>query len=123
MGSNNKLLPHHHIRINAECRMDMEIWKKFLTHNSIFCRPFLDESRKTAKDINMYSDTSGAVGKGFGAYCGTHWTFECWDEEWLIKEKPSNEFLELFGVTVAVLQWIKFFENSSILLHCDNESV
>ena len=29
LGANDKLLPHHHIRITAECRMDMEIWMKF----------------------------------------------------------------------------------------------
>ena len=54
LASNEKLLPHHHIRISAECRMDMEIWKKFLRHPSIFNRPFLDEQERYAKDIDMY---------------------------------------------------------------------
>ena len=37
-------------------------------------------------------------------------------------ENPSIEYLELYAVTVAVLNWIGNFKNSRILLHCDNES-
>ena len=72
LGSNENLLPHHHIRISAECRMDMLIWQKFLSEPLIFCRPFLDCFEQSAKDISMYSDASGALEKGFGAYCGPH---------------------------------------------------
>ena len=43
--------------------------------------------------------------------------------EWLKIERPSIEYLELFGVTIAILVWIKEYQNSRILLHCDNESV
>ena len=71
------LLPHHHIRITAECRMDMEIWKRFLSEPTIYCRPFLDCFQQTAKDIDMYSDASGAI--GFGAYCKAAWTCGIWD--------------------------------------------
>ena len=122
LGSNEKLMPHHHIRLNAECRMDMEIWKKFLSHPSIFSRPFLDCFQQTSDDIDMYSDASGAGGKGFGAYCGTKWSYMPWNVVWLEDQQPSIEYLELYGVTVAVLLWIKNFKNSRILLHCDNES-
>ena len=121
LGNNEKLLPHHHIRITAECRIDLEIWQKFLLNPSIYCRPFLDCFEQTAENIDMYSDASGAFGKGFGAYCSNSWTFGKWDTEWLEHYSPSIKYLELFGVTVAVLLWIKDFKNSRILLHCDNE--
>ena len=123
LSSNDKLLPHHHIKITSECRMDMEIWRRFLDEPSIYCRPFLDCFKQTAKDIDMYSDASGAIGKGFGAYCGQEWVCRCWDSEWLKEEKPSIEYLELYGVTVAIMIWLRRFSNSRILLHCDNESV
>ena len=73
IGSNKtkKLLPHHHVRVTAECRMDLEIWTRFLDHPLIFSRPFLNCFKRMAKDIDMYSDASGCVRKGFGSYCST----------------------------------------------------
>ena len=123
MGANDKLLPHHHIRISAECRLDMQIWRKFLLDPVTSCRPFLDCFEQTAEDIDMYSYASGSCDKGFGAYCGKNWTAKTWNRQWFLSENPSIEYLELYGVTVAVLLWIKQFKNARILLHCDNESV
>ena len=42
LGDNDKLLLHHHIRISAECRLDMEIWRKFLSDPLIYSKPFMD---------------------------------------------------------------------------------
>ena len=123
LGANDKLFPHHHIRNTAECRMDMEIWKRFLSQPLIYCRPFLDCFEQTAEDIDMYSDASGSSSKGFGAYCGNNWIALAWDYEWFVAEQPSIGYLELYAVAVAVLTWIMKFKNSSILLHCDNDSV
>ena len=123
LGANDKLLPHHHIRITAECRMDMQIWMKFLHDPMISCRPFINCFQQTAEDIDMYSDASGAIDKGYGAYCAHRWSVKAWDEEWMRVEKPSIEYLELYAVTVAIMLWIKDFKNSTILLHCDNDSV
>ena len=81
----------------------------------------MDCFEQTAQDIGMYSDASGAI--GFGAYCKNKWIALPWDSHWLKTENPSIEFLELYGVTVAILLWINQFKNSRILLHCDNDSV
>ena len=123
LGANDKVLPHHHIRITEECRLDMQIWRRFLSDPLIYSRPFLDCFEQTAEDIDMYSDASESVSKGFGAYCGTAWTCMMWDKDWMVSCNPSIEYLELYAVTVAVLIWIKKFRNSRILLHCDNNSV
>ena len=117
------LLPHHHIRISEEVRLDLDIWKIFLSHPQAFSRPFIDSEVKTAKDVGMYSDASGRIIKGAGAYCGTSWTVCQWDRQWMEAGKLSIEYLELFGVTIAVLLWVKRFKNSTIKLHCDNDSV
>ena len=58
LGSNEKLLLHHHIRINAECRMDLQIWRRFLDEPLIFCRPFIQCFKQTAEDVDMYLDAS-----------------------------------------------------------------
>ena len=63
--SNKPLKPHHHIRINAEMRKDVETWKVFLHHPSAFCRPFLDFAMTwCADEIDFYTDASGKIGFG-----------------------------------------------------------
>ena len=120
--ANDKLKPHHHIRINAEMRADLNMWLTFLKHPSVYCRPFLDFSEfLMADEIDMYSNASGTI--GMGAICGTSWMFQKWNCDFIQKRKPSIEYLELFAVTAAVLAWIHRFQNKRIILFCDNRSV
>ena len=120
--ANNKLKPHHHIRVNAEMRQDLTMWLTFLQHPSVFCRHFLDFSTwLVADEIDMYSDASGTI--GMGAICGSSWMYQEWNKLFLDKCNPSIEYLELFGVTAAVLSWIHRFRNKRIILFCDNRSV
>ena len=118
-----KLKAHHHVKITNEVRQDMKIWEQFLRHPDIFCQPFMDFQPVIATDIQMYSDASRNFDKGFGAICGDRWTFGVWDRSFMKRFQPSIEFLELFGVVVAVLNWIKLFPNRVIYLYCDNQSV
>ena len=117
------LLQYHHVRITEDVRMDLRIWKTFLSQPEVFSRPFMDCKVKSAMDIGMYSDASGSVGKGAGAYCGKHWTVCQWDKTWSEQAKPSIEYLELYAVTISVLLWIQKFSNSAVKLHCDNKTV
>ena len=112
LGDSEKLLPHHHIRISGECIQDLKIWRQFLSEPMIYCRPFLDCFEQMAEDIDMYSDASGSSDKGFGAYCGPEWVYGQWDKNWFMTYRPSIEFLELFAVTIAVIIWIRNFQNS-----------
>ena len=98
-----KLLPHHHVRITEEVRLDIQIWKRFLSQPQVFYRSFIDSVEKTATDIDIYSDASGSLDKGAGVYCGPAWTVCKWDKNWMLKSKPSIELLELYVVTTAVL--------------------
>ena len=120
--TSSKLMPHHHIRMTEEMRLDMNVWKQFLLYPGIFCRPFLEFTELTARDINMYSDSSRHFRKGFGAVCDDSWMFGVWDEEFMKREQPSIEYLELFAVTAAVVTWIHRFRNKRIYLFCDNKS-
>ena len=120
---NGKLKPHHHIKITEENRLDLTVWKEFLEHPDGYYRPFMDTISINAKEIDMYSDASGTYGLGFGAYCGPAWTYGQWDQQFCKKHHPSIEYLELFAVTVGILNWIKLFANRRVVLFCDNESV
>ena len=120
--ANDKLKPHHHIRVNTEMRQDLEMWLTFLNHPTIFCRPFLDFSHVlVATEIDMFSDTSGKI--GMGAICKSSWMYQLWSPEFIERNKPSIEYLELYAVTAAVLTWIHQFKNRRIILFCDNKSV
>ena len=76
-----------------------------------------------ADTLDMYSDASRNFKLGFGAYCGSEWTYGQWDFDFMTRFEPSIEYLELYAVTVGVLNWIKLFQNRRIVLFCDNEAV
>ena len=121
--SGNKLKPHHHVRISREHRADLNVWLKFIRHPHIFSRGFMDTEELNSELIDMYSDASRNFSLGFGAYCGTEWSFGKWDRDFMIKHEPSIEYLELYAVAVAVLNWIRIFANRKICLFCDNMAV
>ena len=76
---NDKLKPHHHIRVNAELRGDLMMWLTFLQHPNIFCRPFMDFSATLVADqINMFSNASGIIGMG-----------AIWEEQWMTQLWPK----------------------------------
>ena len=114
------LKPHHHIKLSVENILDLCMWRNFLMFPQVFYRPFVDFKTVSSEDIDMYSDASGTI--GFGAYCGTEWTFGAWDKSFLAEQNPSIEFLELFALTVGVLNWIWLFKNKKVALFCDNEA-
>ena len=117
------LKPHHHIRITEEHRLDLQVWRQFLQFPLVFARPFVDHLPVTATVIDMYSDASRNFKLGFGAYCGSEWTFGQWNESFMKRNEPSIEYLELYTLLVGVMNWIKFFKNRRIILFCDNEAV
>ena len=120
--ANTNLKPHHHIRIKAEMRADLTMWLAFIEHPTVFSRPFLDFSKTLiADEVDMYSDASGRL--GMGALCQKDWMYIMWPQEFITKNKPSIEYLELYAVVAGVLTWIHRFKNRRIILFCDNESV
>ena len=117
-----QLLPHHHVRVSAENKMDLEIWKRFPSSPLVFSRPFMNDDIATAQDVNIFSDAFKSWKRGVGAFCDQEWVAKRWPTGFIQKCQPSIEYLELFGVTTAVLLWIKKFPNSKICLFTDNKS-
>ena len=101
------LKQHYHVKITQENRMDLEVWKTFLTYPKVFNRPFMDFKQLSAVEIDMYSDASRNFDLGVGAYCGSEWTVMKWNMEFMEHAQPSIQYLEMFGVAIAVLNWIK----------------
>ena len=114
------LQPHHHIKITEEHRLDLMVWKQFLTTPDVYYRPFMESRSWNAQEIDMYSDASGNFKLG---YCGQEWTWGQWDFSFCQEHNPSIEYLELFAMLVGVRNWIRLFRNRRIVLFCDNEAV
>ena len=119
-----QLLPHHHIIINAEMRGDLEMWRTFMSHQSIYARSFMDFSKYMAADeIIMYSDTAKSPKLGFGGICGDSWMYSQWPNGFIKSQDPSIGYLELFTLVMTVINWIHRFANKRVILFCDNQSV
>ena len=124
--SGKLLLPHHHIKLTSESKSDLAMWLQFLHSPQVYARPFVDFSHEfSAMEIDMFSDSSGNFGLGFGAIYKTNWMFGKWMESCpnIAELKPMIEYLKLFAVTAAVLAWIQNEQNKRICLFCNNESV
>ena len=120
--TSGNLKPHHHMRVNNEMRMDLEMWKTFLEHPTAFCRPFLDfNDTLKADDIYFYTDASGRI--GMGAINDEQWMIQMWEQSFLDKFKPNIQYLELYALVAAVLQWIHKYSNRKVALFCDNKNV
>ena len=86
-GYSSAMLPHYHVRITEENKLDLILWKNFLMSPQVFSRPFLDMRYHTAEELDMYSDASGK--KGVGAYCKKNWVAQGWDATFIEKYNPS----------------------------------
>ena len=110
------------MRVKEENRLDLMVWREFLSWLDVFCIPFTECGEIKADEVNMYSDASGKI--GFGAICNTSWMFGQWSKALFIDRfEPSIEYLELFALMAGVLMWLHHFKNKKIILFCDNISV
>ena len=49
--------------------------------------------------------------------------FQQWDLDFMVKNKPSIQYLELYAVTAAVTAWIHKLKNRRVSIFTDNDSV
>ena len=117
-----RLKPHHNIAITSELRKDMQMWKEFLSHPTVYCRPFTDFTDEvTAYQVNFFTDASGGI--GFGALCYSHWMSQKWDKELVIAKQLDIECLELYALVAAAEAWLHNFRNKRIVVFCNNQNV
>ena len=116
--------PHHHLYINKEMKEDLQTWLTFLEHPNIYGRKFIDFDRSISSiEINMFSDASANPNLGCGGISDDEWFLVQWNKKFINTKKPSINYLELYGVTCAVMCWIHKYKNKRIILFCDNTSV
>ena len=100
MIAGQNLKQHQHVKIREENRLDLLVWKQFLSRQDAFCCPFMECRHVMVDIINMYSNASGKI--GFGALSGASWCYRTWNKDFLDKG-PSIEYLELFALMVGII--------------------
>ena len=112
------------MKLSSENILDLKLWLYFLHHPTAYSRLFADFTiSQCAEWIRFFTDASKNLKLGCGGWNETEWFMRQWHAEFIIWENPSIAFLELFGVAAGVLLWIKKYQNSRVVINCDNQSV
>ena len=124
----NLLKQFHHVSLGKEFLRDCEVWKGFLRapNPTNLCRPFTDIDKFTyAVTLNFYSDASLNPKYGLGAVFDNRFVIARWNENFIINEKPSIEFLELYALCIGLCTWgnDERLKNTKLIIFCDNDSV
>ena len=106
----------HFVRITAEIRQDLSVWKQFLTHFNGRCiiSPYVWGH---SYQFHIYSDSSKM---GLAGVFKNRWFYGCFPPHWL---KKNIAIKECVSVYLAFHLWHREFQDSSVLFHIDNESV
>ena len=71
-GHSKQLLPHHHVNVKSETGLDLETWKTFLEHSSVFSCSFMNFSKFwTTQEIQFYTDAAKTF--SMGGFCQGSW--------------------------------------------------
>ena len=120
------LKQYHHITVDSCFRKDCMMWLQFLkdTRNQSLCCPFLDVSSfEYATELFFYTDASLNQLYGLGGIFGDSWIVGPWGQEFITKQEPSIEFLELFALCAGVFTWADRLVNNRFIIYCDNQAV
>ena len=111
---------HHHIKLTEACRLDLNMWLKFLSQwNGISF--FLNDHITKAADIKLFTD---ATDKAFGGIYGNKWFQGHFPREIQSsldpKDKLSMAFNELYPIVMALILWGQQWKRKRLLFYCDN---
>ena len=109
------------VKLNKECRQELEMWFKFLSQwNGIAL--FLDDSITPAPDFDLYTDASSTL--GYGGYFDGKWFQGEWPQQLtkLNNSAISMALLELYPIVIAAMLWGHQWARKRICFHCDNQA-
>ena len=124
--TDSRLQVYHHIKLDREFKSNCRTWLQFLELDTlaVVSRPYVDLSeKKEVRELEFYSDASLNENFGISARFEKQWTYMQWPEGFVRKYQPSIEFVELYGLTIAVYIRAKKLRNQHALIFCDNEAV
>lgn len=115
--------PFHHLRVSSQMKLDLNMWLSFFeNHNGISV--FHDRYWVSNDDVQLFTDSAGGKGLGFGIFYQGHWCQARWPEAWHVSGITKDiTALEIFPILVSIAIWGEEFRNKKIRFSCDNEAV
>lgn len=110
------------ISLNSSCRNKLSLWIKFLKQwNGLSF--FYNDMVALHVDICLFTDAAPSV--GFGGFYQGRWFASTWPPQLSELPQPlaSSALFELYLLVIAAYLWGKEWSASSIVVHCDNESM
>jgi hypothetical protein len=82
--------------------LDQHAWAHFRYGTTVI----LDQFWSSNYELNLFSDSAGGKGKGFGICSDRKWVQACWSNSWVSSGILTDiTFLELFPVVIALNIW------------------
>lgn len=108
---------HHHVKLTAECRLDIKMWSMFLEQwNGISF--FLENEETKSEDLQFFTD---ATPTGFGGYFNGKWFYGNFESDMIPSScKASMALFELYPIVMATVLWGNQWSRKRILVNCDN---
>jgi hypothetical protein len=101
---------------------DLIVWLSFLS-NYNGTTVILDHFWSSKYQLNLFSDSAGGKGKGFGICHDRKCAQACWSNSWISSGILTDiTFLELFPVVIALNIWGESLRNINFLFHIDNQA-
>ena len=115
--------PHHHLRITPGIKEDLSMWLQFFKDfNGVSV--FHERFWVTNEDVQLYTDSAGGCGLGFGAFFAGKWAAAPWPQSWIdLGITEDITVLELFPLLVCIHIWGPELRNKKIVFRCDNLAV
>ena len=94
------------------------MWLCFLQHFG-GCLPI---SVPSSPVVEIYMDASANPNLGWGVWSGKQWMWNGWEPQFLASFQPSNDFLEMYAIVVAIYTWTPNLINKTVHIFSDNSS-
>lgn len=110
---------HHHLRLNADFRSDLQWWATFLVEwNGV---SMMSRDPRVSQEAVITSDASGLWGCGaFNSLLEAEWFQLLWPES---RSSVHTTSKELVPITIAVAVWGRKLQGKAIQCKCDNAAV
>ena len=84
---------------------DLKVWLTFL-FNYNGTTVILEKFWSSSATLELFTDSVGGTGNGFGIYFNGMWAQAVWSEQWELTGILTDiTFLEFFSVVVALTIW------------------
>lgn len=85
---------------------------------------FHDQFWVSSEDLELFTDSAGGSGLGYGAYFQGQWFNGKWPAHWHTCGLSKDiTFLELFPIVASVFVWGDMLQDKKIRFNCDNMAV